>query len=279
MPIPQLSKLKLPTIDSVKMENFSLFLSEPTIEVDMIEGVFCLAGANGLGKSTFLASTNYALTGIVSDPKRGFDSVDEYYKYNLKYASSFFSGRISESDRDLAQITIAFHIGDYSYSITRGMFEPESLRRFKLLENDNGTSISVINTDNMSGEELNEAYCQQITTHSGLANFQQFVFLQHFVFTFDESRRLLFWDQKVLEQALHLCFGLDYNDAQRADTLRREAEKAGSLARNSNWQASEIRKKIKSLRDEIKTSENDLDSEIQDIGNEHKNLLEKKRSN
>ena len=87
-------KLHFPRITRAILQDFSLFTSMSEIDVSMIDGVFCLAGANGLGKSTFLAAVNYAFTGIVSDPDRSFDSIDEYYKHSRNYAADFFAGRI-----------------------------------------------------------------------------------------------------------------------------------------------------------------------------------------
>ncbi len=71
--------LCFPRISRVTLQRFSLYSSAASITVDMpIDGVFCLAGANGLGKSTFLAALSYGLTGIVADPARTFKSVSEW---------------------------------------------------------------------------------------------------------------------------------------------------------------------------------------------------------
>jgi len=76
------TKMRFPRIVRVTLTRFSLFNITPTVTIDFNEGVFCLAGANGLGKSTFLSALNYGLTGIVSDPERIFSSVDEYFKHS-----------------------------------------------------------------------------------------------------------------------------------------------------------------------------------------------------
>ena len=57
-----------PKIENIKLENFSLYTKEPNASVNIPNGVLCIAGANGIGKSTFLASVNYGLTGGVPDP-------------------------------------------------------------------------------------------------------------------------------------------------------------------------------------------------------------------
>jgi DNA repair exonuclease SbcCD ATPase subunit len=126
------------------------------------------------------------------------------------------------------------------------MFEPEGLREL-WLEKENGQ----LNQVNGSPLELNELYRKEMTRTTGLASFEQLVFLQHFVLTFDERRHLLFWKQYELEQALHLAFGVDTETAKRADELRDKALKADSYGRNASWQANTIRKKVKELEEAV----------------------------
>src|ERR1700724_4315445 len=94
---PVQQKLRMPRLLNVRLEHFTLYNSRPVIDLPFGDGVLCLAGANGLGKSTFLAAVNFGLTGIVADPHRGFESVPEYYERCLDFASEFFDGRFSEA--------------------------------------------------------------------------------------------------------------------------------------------------------------------------------------
>jgi len=242
------NKLKFPRLRKVVLRSFSLFSCLPKIEIEISDGVFCLAGANGLGKSTFLAAINYGLTGVVPNFNQKFLSVEEYYDNSIEFCKEFFSGRIEESDREAAEIYLEFSIGEFSYSLTRGMFEPQELRTLEIYNNELKEFIFKSEKAKKSTKEVNNEYITNILKVINLESFDQLVFLQHFIFTFDERRHLLFWDQKVLEQALHLAFGVDSATAKKADSLRREVERAASLGRNSGWQASEIRKKISELR-------------------------------
>ncbi|HEX3998753.1 MAG TPA: hypothetical protein VHX65_09410, partial [Pirellulales bacterium] len=45
------AKFRFPRIRKAVLSNFSLYSLKPRIEVEFPDGVFCLAGANGLGKS------------------------------------------------------------------------------------------------------------------------------------------------------------------------------------------------------------------------------------
>lgn len=265
------SKLKFPKVTKAVLTKFSLYSTKPVITLAIPDGVFCLAGANGLGKSTFLSAINYGLTGIVSDPRK-FESVDEYYRYGLRFTADFFTGRINETDRDAAEITLDIHVGHHFYQITRGMFELEELRGLKKYDTSTEPHTLVSDDSEMSPKERQEEYAKSIASDVGVESFEQFVFLQHFVMTFDERRLLLFFDKKVLEQVLYLAFGVDAVGAKRADALRRESEKADSLVRNYNWQATEIRKKIKDI--EATSAPNaKVEAASEDLGAEHEKLL------
>src|ERR1043165_5317351 len=104
-------KLKLPQLRKVSLRRFSLFTANPDAEFECGDGVLCLVGANGIGKSTLLAAINFCLTGIVADPNRAFESMEEYYKFTRAYSSSYFRGRITGNDEDDAEITVRFQLG------------------------------------------------------------------------------------------------------------------------------------------------------------------------
>ncbi|MBQ7735014.1 MAG: AAA family ATPase, partial [Bacteroidales bacterium] len=60
-------------IERIIIRNFSLYKKNGKIQeinVSVIDGVYCLAGANGLGKTTFLNAINYGLTGVVLAPNK-----------------------------------------------------------------------------------------------------------------------------------------------------------------------------------------------------------------
>jgi len=255
-------RLHFPQIHQVKLYHFSLYSLEPTIIINVKEGVLCLVGANGLGKSTFLNSINFALTGIIPRPNKEFVSVDEFYRHNQHFAEEYFLGRIVEDDYELAEITLEFVINEKKYTITRGLFEPNQLRHLSILSSKNQTNGTY---SNLSQQELNEEYKKSMTKDIGIESFDQFVFLQWFVFTFDERRELLFWNNKVIEQSLYLAFGIDFTEAKKADILRRDSEKADSLGRNYSWQASAVRKQIENLQNEVETAPEEILAEIKEL--------------
>lgn len=245
MPSPQ-SKLKLPQIEKVTLRKFSLYTANPNVEFTCGEGVLCIVGANGIGKSTLLSAINFCLTGIVPEPNRTFKSMDEYYRFSRDFSSRYFRGRIDGNDEDEAEITLSFLLGSYIYEIRRGMFEPDELRTFTVRQRDNNSVV--LETENFPRGERHNAYTARFVSDSGVSSFEEFVFLQHFVFTFDEQRRTLFWNQSVLERALYRAFGLKPDMAKQADNYRREIEKEDSNVRNRQWDATRLRKRINEIR-------------------------------
>src|SRR3954468_12330464 len=100
--MPADKKLRLPVPTSIQLDSFTLYSLRPNLQIEFGDGVFCLAGANGLGKSTFLTALAYGITGIVAPPGRKFESTEEYYEESDDSAKSYFDGRIGEDDRDEA---------------------------------------------------------------------------------------------------------------------------------------------------------------------------------
>lgn len=265
----QLGRFSLPRPQKLTLRNFSLYDNASVIEAEFVDGVFCLAGANGLGKSTFLAALNYAITGIVPDPARRFESTPEYYRKSQPYSADFFRGRIGERDSEAAQVELEMLVGSCRYRIVRGMFDPTALREVEIWDSE---GASVLPDADLSADdsERHAAYAKAITRDVGLDSFAQLVFLQHFVLTFDERRHLLFWDDRVAQTALYIAFGVDAERAAQADNLRRTAERADSLARNLQWQATDLRKRLKDLQDALSPS----GPQDSDVVERHRQLLE-----
>lgn len=243
-----LSQLRLPRITKVRLHRFSLFAANPDAEFEARDGVLCLVGANGIGKSTLLSAINYCLTGTVPDPNRAFESMEEYYKFTRSYSASYFRGRISGSDEKEAEITVCFKVGAVEYEVRRGMFEPEELRGLRITDRTDSKPVDRSPAENVPRGERHDFYAESLVTHTGSASFQEFVFLQHFVFTFDEQRRTLFWNPRIMERVLFRAFGVDPGMAKQADSMRREIDHEDSKVRNYQWEATRMRRRINQIR-------------------------------
>lgn len=263
-------KFAFPSISRIRLERFSLFSRRPDVELEIPQGVFCLAGANGIGKSTFLAAVNLALTGVVPDPERSFKSINEYARDCVAFTKAFFDGRISELDREAAAIGLELRTANHEYRLTRGVFEPRELRDLMITSNSPNERLLFDGSDATPEERL-VRFENQLTADTGLQNFNQFIFIQHFVLTFDESRHLLFWDERALEQVLHIAFNTDLNEAIAADKLRRDMERADSRARNYNFQASDVRGRLEIIRDAAIGTQ--IENVPEDVVEVHRTLL------
>jgi DNA repair exonuclease SbcCD ATPase subunit len=250
-------------LDRVIIRNFSLYKKgEQIYEIDesINDGVFCLAGANGLGKTTFLNAINYGLTGIVLEPVKEVLEPSEIKKINQKYTDKYFYGRIEEREKESAGIEITFHINDIYFKLSRNFFEADCLRSLEIFTKNDNTVKPLINVINSSPKQLNEIYQKELASLMAIKNFDYFVFLQLYVFTFDENRRTIFWDERAASHALSVAFNTDIKDAEELIATQREIEKLDSYGRNSKWQATQIEKKIKDLQ----TKQNECpDTEIQ----------------
>jgi len=244
---PATRKLSFPILQRIRLAHFSLYTLTDTIEFDFNDGIVCLAGANGLGKSTFLQVVGYGMTGVVPKPYQKFVSVDDYYRDIRTFTRDYFDGRIRPEHMEIAEIELEMRLGDKRVTLTRGFVESESLRSLKVVADGKTEEY-----EDSSPEERHAAYERLLTDGIGLGSFREFVFVQSFVLTFDERRHLLFWDPKVLETCLLIFVGV--NKDQRADVerLRREVEKSGSRVRNLSFDIKQVKDRLADLANALK---------------------------
>jgi DNA repair exonuclease SbcCD ATPase subunit len=265
------SPLCFPRLQTIRLERFSLFKKKPNVSLDLQNGVTCLAGANGIGKSTLLSAVNFAITGVVPLQSRELKSVDEYYEDCLRFSRDFFTGRIDERDRKKAIISVHLAVGSLSFHVSRTFFDPGRIHELAVFDEGSNRRVQRYDGTKATAEERANQYKSLMTQAVGLSKFEQFVFLQHFVMTFDESRHLLFWDARALEPALYIAFGADYVDAVFAGKLRRDMERSDSRVRNLQFQATNVRKRLTVIQEWLAggTERNDLD----DLLNDHQTRL------
>ena len=262
-------------IERIIIRNFSLFSKNNSvieIQEEINNGVYCLAGANGLGKTTFLNIINYGLTGLVLKPNKEVFSPAEIIDSNKAYTKRYFNGRIKAKDYDIAEIEIHLTVNNGSFRIIRGFSNREELRLFELYTIEDEKKISIIDTSKNSPIELNNKYEKMITNEIGIGKFEYFIFFQLYVFTFDENRRMLFWDDRASTSALSIAFNYDLSDTDKIIGLKRKMEKLESDGRNARWQATIIKNKIQDL---IKTQKKRKENNWEDLKKQYDNLFSK----
>lgn len=251
-------KISLPTIARVALANFDLYSNEPSANANIDRPVFCLIGANGLGKSTFLNTVNFAITGVIPDPGRKFQSAQDYLRNagRVDRADDYFNGRISEQARLIASVTVELAWPTATLSVTRDLFGGAGVTRLAIGDVASGeTDVRQLSDDD--GNDLIGVYQAKILELVGLEDFAQFVFLMHFVATFDEGRHLLMWDDAALTNALYLAFGADPVAAKAADKLQKDMDRESSRARNVRFSARHVADRIKQLDDLLKGTASD----------------------
>lgn len=238
-------------LDKIILRNFSLYTKNGKLyEVDeaINAGVYCLAGANGLGKTTLLNTINYGLTGLVLDPERTMFSPGEIVRENKGYTEQYFSGRIHKKDEKKAEVELVFTVNGKTFRLIRGFLEREELKLFEVYRNVNNKIVSLLNTKQKSPTELNNLYKKELTSSVGFPDFEYFIFYQLYVLTFDENRRMIFWDDRASSNALAIAFNSDPKDATRISELTRKMEKHESNGRNLRWQATQIKNKLEEFQ-------------------------------
>ncbi|MCX6993581.1 MAG: AAA family ATPase [Kiritimatiellaeota bacterium] len=240
-------KLSFPILQRVKLSHFSLYTLKDTIEFKVDDGILCLAGANGLGKSTFLQVVGYGMTGVVPKPSQKFVTVDDYYRDIRAFTREYFDGRLRPEHLEIAEIELEMSVGNKRVTITRGFVESESLRSLKVVSAEGYEEYP-----DDSPEKRHATYEKLITDQVGLGSFREFVFVQSFVLTFDERRHLLFWDPKVLETCLLIFVGVDKDQREVAERLRREVEKSGSRVRNLVFDIKQVRDRLADIESALK---------------------------
>ena len=227
------SRYCLPTIGRVELSGFDLYRRRPDVRINIDRPVFCLIGANGLGKSTFLTTLVYGMTGAIPKRDAGFPSPGEYADVATREPErrDYFGGRVSEGVTEHGAVTLGLRWPDARATVTRRLFGTGAVAKVELETREDGA------TEVISGDSAEAAYQEFVVEQSRLPGFDQFVFLQHYVCAFDEDRHLLLWDGAALTNALYLTFGSDAKQAAMANELKRRVERLGSRARNSRYAA------------------------------------------
>ncbi len=235
----------------VILRDFSLYSKgDELIEIneEINDGVYCLAGANGLGKTTFLNAINYGLTGIVIAPDKDVLDPKEIVSVHKRYTDRYFQGRIKEAHLPKAEIELNFEINDKHFKIIRGFNQREELRVFEVYTIEEGKKISQVKTNGLSPTELTKSYETLLPKEIGIDNFDYFIFYQLYVLTFDENRRMIFWDNRASSDALAIAFNTDTKKTERIIELKRLMERHESNGRNARWQATQIKNEIAVLK-------------------------------
>ena len=252
-------KISFPRVEAVRLFDFDLYNDEPQASVDVEKSVFCLIGANGLGKTTFLNTLNFAITGAIPNMQKKYLTDKKYFRENSQSGkiSDYFGGRISEESRATAGVEVKLVWRDRIIVVSRDLFNGSEIRELRITDTVTGQEIE---TEDESSD-LHGQYIREVLSLTGLKDFAQFVFIVHYIWTFGEDRHLLMWDNIALTDALYLAFGGDANNAKRAAKLRADIDKAESNARNRKYAAKQLADSMEVLSQLLHKTEQTTDDD------------------
>lgn len=267
-------KVFFPRVVRIALENFDLYSNESSPNIKVERNVFCLVGANGLGKSTFLNTVNFAITGAIPEPNRKFQSAQDYYRNAARRERNdeYFDGRLSEGARRLATATVDLAWPSAIMSVTRDLLGGTGVTCLTMTDVTTGEVETITSVDDPN-DNLNARFEAEVLKHTGLEDFAQFVFIIHFIATFDEGRHLLMWDDGALTNALYLAFGADPVAAKAADKLQRDMDRESSRGRNVRFSARHVADRIKMLNEVLDGQESDAHVPKVQLQAEHDSLI------
>jgi len=105
----------------------------------------------------------------------------------------------------------------------------------------------LIDSKDLSPQQLEAEYRKAIIAEMGIGKFEYFIFYQLYVLTFDENRRMIFWDGRASTNTLSIAFNDDLKDTDRILGLKKEMDTLESYGRNTRWQATQIKKEKEAL--------------------------------
>jgi DNA repair exonuclease SbcCD ATPase subunit len=243
-------KFSFPDIENVKIRSFTLYSKNGNVSAvneKINNGVFCLAGANGLGKTTFLNILNYGLTGLVLEPDKTYSIPSEIISSNYEYTERYFGGRVHASERENAEVEIVFSVSNVKFRISRNFFKRTTLNCFEIFIEKDGNIELIFSGNSYTPSEREELYKNKLTEYIGIGDFNYYIFYQLYVLTFDENRRMIFWNERAATTTFSLAFNEDLYDAQKVLDLKKRMDELESHGRNARWQATQIKNERENL--------------------------------
>jgi DNA repair exonuclease SbcCD ATPase subunit len=203
-------------------------------------------------------------------PNKEVYTPDTIIESNKDYTKRYFEGKIKATEKEKAEIELLLIINGKFIRIIRSFENREGLRLFEFYEEKNKKKYQLFKNDIRNPIKLLEAYEQTIVSEVGIGKFSYFMFFQLYVLTFDENRRLLFWDNRASTNALSIAFNDNLEDTERMLALKKRMEEYESYGRNARWQATQVKNEIERL---ISTSKQQEDAGYKILREEYYKMI------
>ncbi|RUO69692.1 hypothetical protein [Idiomarina ramblicola] len=231
--------ISLPHLRSIGLEGFGIYQKvNGNVKLKINRNAYCLAGANGLGKSTLLSSIIFGLCGYLRRQSSASVKSENRLADAKRYTAKYFPGRLKNESSSSSSIELLFTLGGFEYRIRRLFEKPFELE--ELVIRDLKSNSLIYESDGKENALKTKDYENFVSKHSNLGSFERFAFAIQYISSFDENHHLLFWDSEALEDALFTCIGLDSKLSDKAKTLRHRVAQLSSQERNTQFAIKQV---------------------------------------
>lgn len=189
--------VNFPVLKRLRVSNYALYAGttdKPGLDHHFVDGVNVIVGINGLGKTTLLTMLLRSLVGASDVP--GDDELGDKRRRLIPSDRAWFRKRVPDDAVD-ARVTIWFSLGVQHFEVTR------SLANLDIIE----LALDQQEVPTARGAQMEATYRDMVVTASGLASFDDFVFLLRYIVFYLEDRRSLVWDPAAQGDILGILFG------------------------------------------------------------------------
>lgn len=226
--------ISFPVLKRVRVRNYALYVgteAQPGLDHHFVDGVNVIVGINGLGKTTLLNMLLRSLVGAADVP--GDDELGDKKRRLIPADRSWFRRRVPDDAVD-ARVTIWYQLGEHFFEVTRSLANLDIVEMF----------IDQREVPPTRGPQMEGMYREQVVAASGLASFEDFVFLLRYVVFYLEDRRSLVWDAAAQGEVLGILFGEQGGHRSRYVELFNELLSKDSEYRNVHAVVSKRRRQI-----------------------------------
>lgn len=254
--------VNFPVFERVCVKDYALYegtAERPGLDHSFVSGVNVIVGINGLGKTTLLNILLRSLTGAVDVPG-GDDQLGDKRRRVVPSDRYWFRKRVPDDAVD-AKVSVWFSIGSHQFEVVR------SLANLDLLE----LSVDGQVYTSVRAIDLESEYRFHVVRSSGLASFDDFVFLMRYVVFYLEDRKSLVWDSAAQGDVLGILFG--GKGQRRKDYVEsfNELLSKDSEYRNMHAVVTKQRRKVTSQANSIEGGQ--IERLIQQLDNRKKQLI------
>lgn len=280
----------LPTLERIKIKNFTLYPNGLNYEYDFINGVNLIIGGNGMGKTTFVNLIKYS---IIGHYKKDFDFTRTYKDRKIEkrtlHPINYYKNRQDESIKteSKATVSIDFKINNVSFSVERCL-ETITLNKYSVNNwKVEGEIFTQLKYENLNEDEKKDSllkkYENDIEKASGLP-FDDLIFFVNEILFFGEDHKTILWNDGDTGSNVQYELFNKYFNSPELDNARQEAVRQAKYFDSVSRHRSEDIRAIKKVLDKIEKDANNgegkddiksVNSRILDIKDELQNLDKK----